>query len=171
MKEIKLTKGYVALVDDEEFARCMVGTKWYARVDKCKDGSVTSVYARRSIHTADGTPTKQLLHRFILGIINPKAKVDHEDHNGLNNQRYNLRLANDEENTRNQRMRSDNTSGVKGVSWFQSKWRARITVDGKSKFLGNFSDKEDAKHAYDTAALKLHGRFAYTNAMMAQEAA
>lgn len=58
----------------------------------------------------------------------------------------------------NQRIRKDNTSGAKGVSWYRqtSKWKAEITVNKKKKHLGYFKNKEDAVAARKTAELRYH---------------
>lgn len=58
-----------------------------------------------------------------------------------------------------QKMRSDNTSGVIGVYWNkrQNVWSARIDKDGKSIWLGNFKTLDDAKIARRNAELKYFG--------------
>lgn len=88
--------------------------------------------------------------------------VDHIDGNGLNNTRVNLRVANSTENARNTRLRKDNTSGFKGVTWHKKnrKWRAVIKVDGGQKHLGMFDTLEAAYAAYCKAALHYFGEFA-----------
>jgi len=106
-----------------------------------------------------------MMHRFILCIFDFKVKVDHRDHNGLNNQRCNLRQATNQQNSRHQRKTIRNTSGFKGVSWvkYKCKWSARIWTSDKRVFLGYFNDKVAAAKAYDRAAKKYHGKFALTN--------
>lgn len=158
MKEIGLTQGYTALISNKDFAR-VSQYQWYASVKKRKDGSVKAVYAvnkRKAI---------VLMHRFILGITNPKIKVDHKNFSGLDNQRKNLRVATDVQNNRNKRIGSANLSGVKGVSWHlrDMKWQANIVVNRKSKFLGYFYQLSDAKEAYNRAAKKYFGKFAFLN--------
>ena len=168
MKEIQLTQGYIALVSDRDYAR-VNQHKWYANVERRKDGSIQNVYAVRRVRKDDGTRTAQMLHRFILNITDHDVQVDHApDHSGLNCTRENLRRATQLENNRNQRIRMDNTSGVKGVYWNKSRqqWHARIRLNGKQKHLGLFTRLEEAKQAYDSAALKFHGKFACTNQML-----
>ncbi len=101
------------------------------------------------------------LHRFLKGIPpRDKRVVDHIDGDGLNNRRSNLRFATNAENSRNQRIRSNNTSGFKGVRMKDGKFLAQITVAGKYKNLGRFATAEAAHAAYLDAAKKGFGEFA-----------
>jgi hypothetical protein len=140
MKEIPLTRGLVALVDDGDYERVMSMGPWQAQATTTKCGW----YAQRAIpHPAKpGKETAQLMHRLILGLeFGDKRKVDHENGDGLGN-----------------------TSGYKGVCWEKDrgKWHAHITSDGKSRRLGSFEDKERAHFAYCEAAARLHGEFGNT---------
>ncbi len=137
-------------MDDEDFER-VSAHKW------CADVSNKTVYARN-------TKSKQRLHRFILGITDPSVKVDHEDHNGLNCQHYNLRDSQGK-NNQNQQKKSNNTSGFKGVSWHKEKkkWVVRIKVDKHYLFMGYFYCPLEAACAYDMAAVKHFGEFAHCN--------
>jgi hypothetical protein len=163
MKEIQLTQGYVALVDDRDFSR-VNQFKWSAQIDRRKDGYIHTIYAKRNVTRKDGSQTVQYLHRLILNITDPETKVDHKDHNGLNNQRYNLRKATHGQNQRNQRLYATSTSGFKGASWHKilEKWQGNI-FDGKCKCIGYFSSKIEAARAYDAAAVKAFGKWACTN--------
>jgi hypothetical protein len=76
------------------------------------------------------------MHRFILGIpkgIDMDTKVDHIDRDPLNNSKINLRMVSQAENCRNSSLRSDNTSGIKGIRFDKSRnrWSAEIYVDNK----------------------------------------
>ena len=98
----------------------------------------------------------------------PDQHVDHRDHNGLNNQRSNLRLASKGQNNRNARKRIDGlTSKYKGVHRKKKHkikmWCARIQIDGVRKSLGYFTTEEEAAQDYDTAAVEFFGEFAFTN--------
>ena len=97
-----------------------------------------------------------LAHRMaFLYVTGRNAKViDHIDGDGTNNAWKNLREVDGASaNNKNQRLRSDNTSGHVGVIWFKParKWKARITVKGKHKSLGYFDRIEDAVMARLTA--------------------
>lgn len=101
--------------------------------------------------------------------------VDHIDGNGLNNLRSNLRFATMSQNIANSKVRKDNTTGYKGVSWFvgskhpngvwksKPSWTARIGINGKRITVGYFATKEEAARAYNKAAIKYHGEFAKLN--------
>jgi hypothetical protein len=161
MREIPLTQGYTALVSDRDYARVVAAGPWTAQIKPRKDGSVYTVYAIHSF----GRHSNVRLHRFILGVTDPKIEVDHKDGNGLQCNRRNLRTATHGQNVHNQRLSKANTSGYKGVSWdTQSrKWTAYIYLGGKQIWLGFFTDKVKAARAYDKAAHKYFGRFAHTN--------
>jgi hypothetical protein len=88
--------------------------------------------------------------------------IDHKDGDGLNNRIENLREATQSQNVHNSQKRTSNTSGFKGVIWLKNrcKWRAQITVSGKNKNLGQFTDINDAAFAYEQATVKFFGEFA-----------
>jgi len=158
MKEIQLTQGKVALVDDADF-EWLSQYKWQAS----KEGH--SWYAVRACRDSLGRKSKARMHRDILKC---EQDVDHRDLNGLNNQRYNLRPCNDSQNQHNRRRHVANTSGFIGVhkvkgSFASEHWQSRIAVNRRRIHLGYFLNKEDAARAYDEAARKYFGEFARTN--------
>lgn len=123
-------------------------------------------YATTHIRRIDGRQTKTYLHRLIMG--SPKdAYIDHIDGNCLNNQRNNLRICNASENARNQKIRVDNKTGFKGVSYYKewNKFKARIMIHGKEKHLGLFLTAQEAVIAYNEAAKLYHGEFAKLNSI------
>src|ERR1035437_2437364 len=152
MKTVKLTKGYVALVADVDYNR-VAQYSWNAHIIRRKDGSISKVYAAGRNKGREA----RLLHRFILGITDPAVEVDHEDSNGLNCQRYNLRKCTTQQNRQNKSKHG--LSGFKGVSWHSQDrlWRARIFVEGKELGLGLFTGPLEAACAYDMAAVKYFG--------------
>ena len=87
---------------------------------------------------------------------------DHQNKNKLDNRRINLRPCTYSQNNMNIGIRIDNTSGIIGVYWFSrdKKWKAQINIDGKTKNLGTFIDKEDAIKTRLNAESKYYGEFA-----------
>ena len=87
--------------------------------------------------------------------------VDHIDGNKRNNKIENLREATKEENCQNQKVRSTNTSGCKGVSWdkVKSKWKVALCKNYKSIYFGLYEDLELASLVAMEATELIHGRF------------
>ncbi|MGG5541944.1 AP2 domain-containing protein [Burkholderia vietnamiensis] len=152
MKEIPLTKGFVALVDDEDF-EALSKYRWH--VTECGRNR----YAERSVREGKRV-RKILMHREILQ-PHPGMHVDHRDGDGLNNQRANLREATRSQNQHNRGKSCNNTSGYKGVSRHSrdGSWAASISKDGKHINLGYYATPELAYGAYCRAAEELHGEF------------
>lgn len=158
MKTITLTQGKVAFVDDEDFER-LNQFKWNTKNYKDK-----FFYAARNIVLPDGKRTTITMHRDVLEIIDPAIIIDHRDHNGLNNQRHNIRRCTRQDNQYNQKKRPG-TSSYKGVCFnrFVNQWHAQIAANKKHMHIGLFSTEHEAAYAYDVAALKYHKEFAHTN--------
>jgi hypothetical protein len=92
----------------------------------------------------------------------PTLDIDHKDHNPLNDRIENLRPATESQNAGNMVRPSNNTSGHKGVYWdyANSRWRAKIQVNGKTIHIGRFNTKEEAYAARCREAKKYFGDFA-----------
>ena len=90
----------------------------------------------------------------------PNAEIDHINENQADNRWCNLREATRSENECNKSLKSNNTSGIKGVRKVGGRWRAEIMKDGKAKHIGYFDTSEAARQAYLDSADKLHGEFA-----------
>ena len=109
------------------------------------------------------------VHRLVATAFVPSEdgleQVDHIDQNKTNNAAWNLRWASSAQNKANVARRRTNTSGYIGVTWNKQtgKWRATISVDGKTKHLGYFDDILEAAKAYDERAKLLRGDFAVVN--------
>ncbi len=149
MKKIKLTQGKSALVDDADF-------EWL------------SVYKWHISHYGYAVTTRNckkiLMHRLIMGAAY-KTEVDHINHTKTDNRRSNLRVCSSSQNKQNSRLRSDNKSGYKGVSWDNraSKWTVSVWMNGKKSYVGDFKDKKMAAEAYNKKAYELFGEFARLN--------
>ena len=152
----KTAVGLVALVDDEDYpliSRFRWNVKEYVR----RDGSKL-LYA----HTRNADPQRRWrrMHQLILSA----PIVDHEDNDGLNNQRSNLRPATMSQNLAN-RVPAGGASRFRGVRRTRNRhrWGAQIMVNYKNRYLGTFDLEEDAARAYDAAALQEWGEYAYLN--------
>lgn len=156
---IPLTQGQNAIVDAADF-------EWLSQWNWCAmwNAGGKTFYARRKIL---GKNTTIAMHSVILECLSSE-EVDHWNHNTLDNRRGNLRKCTSRQNKFNQRLKNTNASGYKGVSWHKGdrRWRARIRIEGRAKFLGNFISPQDAARAYDEAAKKVQGEFAVLNASL-----
>lgn len=140
MKEINLTQGKVAQVDDEDY-EFLSQYKWHA------NKNYQTYYAKRS-DQRDGISSIISMHRDIMG-RSEGMQIDHIDGNGLNNQKSNLRFVTVRQNAQNKK-NINKTSKYPGVRWDKdrNKWRANIYINGKTKHLGRFESEEDAFCAY-----------------------
>lgn len=125
----------------------------------CWSWSYNNGYAQRGVRR-HGHQIKHYMHRQIMGYPIGR-EVDHINGDRLDNRRSNLRLATSQQNKRNMGIRSDNTSGYKGVSWRKqdSKWWAQIMIDGHTRSLGIYDSPEAAALAYSEGAKKYFGDF------------
>ena len=158
MKAIPLTRGKVALVDDIDFDR-LNKHKWHAQ-----KGRNTWYAVRNTYHNCICTTIQ--MHREILGLgYGDPRQCDHRNHNGLNNQRDNLRICTRSQNQYNQRPQSGKSSIYKGVSWCkrEKKWRSYIHIKRHRISLSYFDSEIEAAKAYDQKAIELFGKFAHIN--------
>lgn len=157
-KELVLSQGLVAIVDDWQYERASQW-KWHAQ-----RGKGTWYAARSEWHPPH--KKKIYLHAFLTSAPHG-SKVDHIDGNGLNCTDHNLRVCSNAQNMRNRGKNSNNTSGFKGVKHNkgskQNPWQAEIWVDGECAYLGTYRTAEEAAAAYDRAAIAMHGEFAKLN--------
>jgi len=160
MKEIKLTKGFIAQVDNKDF-KYLCQWNWIVRK------SNHTYYAARTIQV-DKKQKMIYMHRVIMNTpIN--LECDHEDHNGLNNQRYNLRNCTHNQNQMNKRYLGK--SKYIGVSVGEAKYKnktykyiaAHICPSGIKIHLGRFKTEIEAAKVRDIASKKYFGEFANLN--------
>lgn len=152
MKLIPLSQGKFSKVDDDDF-EMLSSHKWHYR----------NGYALRSVWK--GLVRGHIyMHAEITGCPSG-METDHIDRDGLNNQRFNLRVCLPFQNKRNVGIRKDNTSGYKGVSLDKRRntWCASIRFEERLIHIGSYKSKEEAALAYDEFASKLFGEFAVLN--------
>lgn len=148
MREIQLTQGQVALVDDDMFER-LNQFKWFAI------RRATGYHATRQVQTPRGK-RNLYMHHAIIGLPPKGCDTDHVDRNGLNNMRGNLRFVTRRQNMQNLN-KSRTTSRHPGVYWYKSrhKWAAGYYVGVRRIHLGLFESEEAAAATYRAA---IHAR-------------
>ena len=149
MKQILLTQGKIALVDDSDFEE-LSKYKWYAAQNTMTFYAVRGDYSGKKRKTIS-------MHRQIMN-AQKGQEIDHKSNNGLDNRRRNLRFCTHSQNMCNQQ-KTRGSSGFKGVCWLKKKWMARV----QQIYLGCFDSEIEAARVYDNAAKKYFGEFAYTN--------
>jgi hypothetical protein len=159
MKTIPLSKGYAAIVDDEDFD-VLSRWRWHATVSR------TTIYARRMEPGPRGVVRRGIFVHDEIARPPAGYEIDHINGDGLDNRRANLRIATRSQNHANQRPRlGPKSSRFKGVAWDSyggrqpGRWRAHF----QKRHLGTFLNEEDAARAYDAAAREGFGEFARCN--------
>lgn len=155
--QIPLSNGTVTLISAVDYDLAHIG--WY-----CSELGYAAGHAY-----LEGKRKNTALHRVIFARIlgrplTKKENIDHINTQKLDNRRENLRLATHAENRRNCGTTSKNKSGYKGVHLSnRNTWVAQIGIEHRLIHLGTFKTKEDAARAYNEAALKYFGEFAWLN--------
>lgn len=150
---ILISKSRSCLIDDED-EELVTKYRWYGLKSTLSTSyAVTCLYKPKK--------TTVYMHRLIMGVTDPRIKIDHINGNGLDNRRTNLRLCTQEQNMRNRGKMRRNTSGYKGVFWSKTRgnWTASIRVFGKLKYLGAFATPQEADEAYKIASRKYFKEF------------
>lgn len=158
MAEVYLTRGKIALVDDEDYER-VSQFQWYAAPHSKTWRAMTPMMC-------NGKKKMVYLHRFILNAPDG-ISIDHKNGNALDNRRDNLRFATTSQNMQNQGPReiprASQFKGVKKSYRIRRPWRAHIGHNGELIHLGHWASEEEAARAYDSAARRLFGEFAWLN--------
>lgn len=138
---VPITFGLVTIVDETDFP-LIANRRWQAH--RRRDGKAW--YA-----VSDGLR----MHRYLMGVEDPKAIVDHKDGDGLNNRRSNLRVGTQSQNCVNRLT----TPGpyLRGVQPHKNRWKATIKYKGKTRHIGYYGSEIEAHAAYMRAAIELHG--------------
>lgn len=145
--------GNYAQVNDEDYEH-LNQWRWYAHYSK------NQMYVVRTL-IESGKRIMLLMHRVILQLNDKKVYVDHKDHNGLNNQRSNLRICTPSQNKANKK----NITGVSkymGVSRCKDGWKAACGKNNK-KYQKQYKTEMEAALWYNEKAKELHGEFAKLN--------
>lgn len=145
--QIPVGDSHVAVIDKADFD-LVAPHRWRPMVSKSGKTYAYTVIGRKTV----------LMHRLVAGTA-AGFDTDHEDRDGLNNTRGNLRTATRAENVANtpKPKRKDGrpaSSKYRGVTWDRQtrRWRAGIRINGRLHNLGRFDVEEDAARAYDAAA-------------------
>ena len=150
--KIELTQGKYALIDETDFYLI-------SKYNWCFDKSIGYAVARIGKKVVR-------MHRLILELRKGEM-CDHKNRNGLDNRRTNLRVSNKSNNGINRTKQKNNTSGYKGVFLMKDgrkkKYMARMKFRNKDIFIGYYYKKKEAAEAYNIAALKYFGEYAYLN--------
>jgi len=143
VKEIKLTQGKTALVDDEDFKE-LNKFRWHA------DKKGNTFYSIRNPSGVNGKSRTVYMHAVIVGTPTG-METDHINGDGLDNRRENLRVVSRRMNAQNRHI--PKSSKYPGVSWHKKsgEWQARIRIRGKTRHLGVFNDEEVAGIIYAMA--------------------
>lgn len=153
MREVPLTQGKSALVDDQDYPAVSKHKWWLGPRGRYACRQV----GRRTIY----------MHCDILD--KPDGmEIDHINNDTLDNRRENLRICDHKTNRANSKLSSNNTSGYKGVVYSKryGNWSAKLKINGKAVHLGTFDSPESAAKAYDNYALKVWGEYANPNGVI-----
>lgn len=152
---------HIVLVDDEDFP-LLSRHSWYL-----VSGINNRMYAYAFIYSGNGHRKMLQMTHLIMG---QGWCIDHKNNNPLDNRKDNLRVATKQQNNWNTpKMRSrcgkPTSSQYKGVYKTKSErgWRSAIKHDGKCHPLGYFQTEVEAAIAYNEAASRLHGEWAWLN--------
>ena len=104
----------------------------------------------------DTNSHKIKMHRLLMDCPDGLV-VDHINSIKYDNRKSNLRIVDTTTNVRN--INPYGKSGILGVHWHKrhNKWIANVTVNGKLKHLGYFTNKEDAEKIRQQAEFKYYG--------------
>lgn len=121
------------------------------------DKGTNTQYVTANEYVGDGKNKTIQLHRFLVDALTGLV-VNHINGNGLDNRIENLEIVTNQENTiKRVYMNSNNTSGVRGVSYDKSrdKWQVKFKKDYKMFHYGRFDSLEEARSVAETALKEL----------------
>jgi len=146
MKEIQLSKGQIARVDDADYP-LLSEVKWCYRAER----NGAQGYAVRHKKT-NGKDRLCYMHRQLMN-PGPGQEVIFLNHDRLDYRRENLKVVTKEEARQHHRVRSDSGSGIRGVRFNERSrtWTARIYRDGRCQTIGTFERQDEAIEAFENA--------------------
>lgn len=129
---------------------------------------ITILIWNRFFIDSDGYPRTNIkkVSTLLHSLVMPTASmVDHKDRIKLNCTKNNLRDATYSINTHNRGLQKNNTSGYKGVTFSQGKWKMQIRLNG-TRIRGTFNTAKEAALEYNRLALEHHGEYAAINLIL-----
>ena len=160
-KIIKLYSGECVRVDEEDFEK-LSKYRW------CLFKSQKWDYAVRTEHK-NGKQRTIFMHREIMGVTDPKEYVDHKDHDGLNNQKCNLRKSNNRFNQYNVGKKSSSKQKYKNIRQIKDKWQVRVRTPNGKRIQKTVSTEEEAVKLCNDLVTKYHGDFAYIQQVIKED--
>lgn len=168
MKQLKLSNGGYAIVDDKDYS---TQSQWKWKINKHSGQVCRSIWLKTPAGRKGGT---LLLAKEIMGITNTAnglkqrtpINLVHINKNKLDCRRSNLiKLTTKEKGYNAQKWKKPTTSKYKGVCWDKSRnmWCASLMKDYKTIFIGRYKNEEIAALAYNEKAKKLFGEYANLN--------
>ena len=143
---IKLFSGEYVRVDEEDYEK-LSHHSW------CLFKSEKWQYAIR-VEYKNGTQKTIYMHREIMGVTDPKMYVDHRDHDGLNNQKSNLRTSNNRFNQYNVGKKSTSKQKYKNIRQLdENKWQVRVRTPKGNRVEKVAYSEEDAVKLYNDCLL------------------
>jgi hypothetical protein len=146
---------------DSKFVSYISQYRWHSNQEK---------YVNAKFYDENGIKTNMTLHGAIIFLsgkeVNDDQEIDHHDGNRLNCLENNLRICSQSQNNQNQKQQQRNKSSkYKGVYFdnFSGRWKAQITYNYKHISLGSYLTENEAAQAYNDAAIKYFGEFAFLN--------
>ena len=137
---------------------------WKVRRGKARAGQKSGFVGNRGYLLIVVNGKQRMAHRLIWIMHGnyPVPMLDHINGDQLDNKIENLRSASASQNQRNQKLRKDSTSGIKGVSWRKQdkKWAGQVWHKNTLYRAGNFADKDECAAAVRELRESLHGEFA-----------
>lgn len=150
----KYGKGKFAIIDEEDY-NIISKYGWFYHPNNWPDTKEGYACATKRENITNKPKTLRM-HKLILNC--PKGmEIDHINRNKLDNRKCNLRICTKSENRHNVGVRSNSTSGIKGISFHKltNKWQARIQINKKRITIGLFDNKNIALQEYKKYINKL----------------